>query len=120
MAIVEPPDVGMVKLWKQVTQVCHVWRETAINYPHLWSRISFVAPKWGVVSLERSKNVPIKVMLPRNKSYRRINGYDNLLTDALLQPDRITTLDLYGDQRNLKRWLQHIKTASSLQTLSLE
>jgi len=27
--------------WLHATHVCHQWRETALNYPHLWSHINF-------------------------------------------------------------------------------
>jgi hypothetical protein len=29
--------------WLRVTHVCRHWRETALNFPHLWSRINFTS-----------------------------------------------------------------------------
>jgi F-box-like len=47
--------------WLRVTHVCRRWRETALNFPHLWSRINFTTlTTAGIAELPaRAKMTPL-------------------------------------------------------------
>jgi F-box-like len=47
--------------WTCVVRVCHRWRETALNYPPLWSHINFtkLTPVAMVEILSRAKMAPL-------------------------------------------------------------
>jgi hypothetical protein len=52
-----PPHYNGINNWITISQVCHVWRETALNTPLLWNRIytSTGRFRWAEEMLRRSK-----------------------------------------------------------------
>ncbi|TFY71000.1 hypothetical protein EVG20_g1987 [Dentipellis fragilis] len=47
-----------------ITQVCRYWRQTALNYPCLWTYIpSGISMAWRAAFLERSRELPIVVKI---------------------------------------------------------
>ncbi|TFK28932.1 hypothetical protein FA15DRAFT_632840 [Coprinopsis marcescibilis] len=88
------------RVWLQLTQVCHQWREVALNYPRLWSDISFVSGFWARTSLQRSKAAPITVnsrtitAFPEAENSRVNLEIQEALKDALFQMYRIQTLSI--------------------------
>jgi hypothetical protein len=65
-------EVGYMA-WLRVTHVCHNWRETALNSPHLWSHINFdgLTPA-GITEIPaRAKTAPLRLeatAVKRNKA----------------------------------------------------
>ncbi len=52
-----PYNYNKINRWVAVSQVCHVWRETALNTPLLWAHIYISAGsfRWAEEMLRRSK-----------------------------------------------------------------
>ncbi|TFY78191.1 hypothetical protein EWM64_g5818 [Hericium alpestre] len=48
--------------WIEVTHVCRLWRDTALQSPGLWSNVCFkLGSQWTELMLARVKSVPISV-----------------------------------------------------------
>ena len=48
----------------QISHVCRAWRDSALQYPPLWTNILFCPPEWTAVMLERSRTAPLTVEIP--------------------------------------------------------
>ncbi|TFK28935.1 hypothetical protein FA15DRAFT_664573 [Coprinopsis marcescibilis] len=86
------------KIWLQLTQVCHQWREVALGYPRLWLEISFASPFWTMTCLKRSKLSPITINLCDSR-YPAHRGSPNptkerAVKEALKQISRIKSLEI--------------------------
>ena len=58
----EPASTAtQVPPWVAVSYVCQYWRDVALGYPNLWTRLFFVSSQWMAELLRRSKNVPLTI-----------------------------------------------------------
>ncbi|TFY78208.1 hypothetical protein EWM64_g5804 [Hericium alpestre] len=60
-AIMCPPSLRCLG-WIKVTHICRLWRDTALQFPGLWSNICYtVGPRWAELMLARAKAALISV-----------------------------------------------------------
>ncbi|TFK28965.1 hypothetical protein FA15DRAFT_664612 [Coprinopsis marcescibilis] len=105
----------VLRTWKSVTQVSHRWRVIAINYPQLWSEISFDTAFWAQTSLERSRNMPIYLTTEENMPPET----EQVLKVALSQPRRIKALSMTDTCDILEGRLRKLSNAPILECLQL-
>ncbi|KAL0571715.1 hypothetical protein V5O48_010239, partial [Marasmius crinis-equi] len=81
-------------LYFAFSQVCHDWRELALNTPTLWTKPDFRWPLWAQEMLRRSKEADLDI------TYRVESGAHNILSrpfeeamlEALSNASRITNI----------------------------
>ncbi|TFY70627.1 hypothetical protein EVG20_g2369 [Dentipellis fragilis] len=49
--------------WTDLLLVCRYWRDVALNFPVLWSRIEPITAEWMEQCLQRSHNVPLRLKM---------------------------------------------------------
>ncbi|TFY80931.1 hypothetical protein EWM64_g3081 [Hericium alpestre] len=94
--------------WIEVTHVCCLWRNTAIQFPSLWSDISFtLGRRWTKEILRRTKAAPISV-------YRDMSGATHslrLISDHLPHTRELT---LVGPSFDIKTFIDILPSPSKI------
>ncbi|KAF6746786.1 hypothetical protein DFP72DRAFT_922271 [Ephemerocybe angulata] len=79
----------------RTTQVCRRWRDVALSWPTLWSRISFTTPELTELMLLRSKDTPISIIFETGKE-----GCPRHILNALVaHSHRLKAIELQGNTK---------------------
>jgi len=100
-----------------VTHVCRQWRETALNYPHLWIYITFakLTPAGITGILARAKSLPLRLEAKiTDWGEERFNAFERQLKAHI---SHTRYLSISGDFHNVLEQLA--SPAHSLESLSL-
>ncbi|KAK1226786.1 hypothetical protein PQX77_010223 [Marasmius sp. AFHP31] len=109
-------------IYLSFSQVCHDWRELALNTPTLWTKPDLTWPLWAKEMLRRSKDAPLDISNRASSGFSRyyVDGeYQEAMLEALSNAPRIAKLSLYPHV-GVDELLQSLdKPAPILRTLSL-
>ncbi|KAJ8084862.1 hypothetical protein PM082_003639 [Marasmius tenuissimus] len=111
-------------IYLSFSQVCHDWRELALNTPTLWTKPDLTWPLWAKEMLRRSKDAPLDVSNRANSGFSRnyVDGeYQEAMLEALSNAPRIAKLSLWlYPHVGVDELLQSLdKPAPILRTLSI-
>ncbi|TFY83763.1 hypothetical protein EWM64_g236 [Hericium alpestre] len=87
--------------WIELTHVCRLWRDTAMQFPSLWSDICFdLGPQWAEAMLARTKEAPVSLR-------RRLAWAPNRSMNIISEHMRHTReLSLVGPLDVLERYIR--------------
>ncbi|KAI0288811.1 hypothetical protein BC826DRAFT_971340 [Russula brevipes] len=105
--------------WIGVAQVCHQWREIALNYPHFWSYIDLT----NVTAAHMAKILARTEMLPLHLKGQRLEWdpmwYDHFLIQVGLHISHTRHLVIHADLGTVFRRWRLASSAPILESLSL-
>ncbi|KAL6307910.1 hypothetical protein BKA93DRAFT_26402 [Sparassis latifolia] len=81
--------------WIALSQVCHVWRNIALNYSVLWVYVPMHKPQWTVEVLSRTKNTDLTVRVDLSQKFS-LASFHSLQTDHFL---RVRELHVFALKR---------------------
>ncbi|KAF9039896.1 hypothetical protein BJ165DRAFT_344182 [Panaeolus papilionaceus] len=71
-----------------ITHVCRQWRDVAINFPQIWSRISSFSSVWTDIQLKRSQEANFFLRIPAHPT----PAATGRIVQALLKVDRLQSI----------------------------
>ena len=116
----EPSISTQVPPWVAVSYVCQYWRDVALDYANLWTRLFFVSCQWMEELLRRSKSAPLIIHVDFS---RVAEGDFRSLQDALAHMERIKEIWIHGGRWDICDAIRHeltfMEAAPLLQSLYL-
>ncbi|KAL0575805.1 hypothetical protein V5O48_006159 [Marasmius crinis-equi] len=81
-------------LFPKVMHVCRLWRTIAMNTPSIWSQPDFCRPKLALEMIKYGKSAPLDITWGFSSEDSRRQEHLDVLSEALLQVSRISSLVL--------------------------
>ncbi|KAI9464292.1 hypothetical protein F5148DRAFT_953310, partial [Russula earlei] len=106
--------------WIAVTHVCRQWRFAALGLHQLWSLITpSLSISWARAMMERSAPLPVRVDIRVSTSSPDGGLHPLAASELLFVASRIRTLRLVGLRADILRVLDHLRSPSPLEALTL-
>lgn len=98
----DPETEGYGGNWiRSITQVCRYWRELALDYPPLWTNISFNHSSTATAMLQHARNAPISIrvnLTPERKSSQSLLSLLQSVRSALAHSDHTKEISIVSQE----------------------
>ncbi|TFK64148.1 hypothetical protein BDN72DRAFT_846858 [Pluteus cervinus] len=89
--------------WLQVTQVSQRWRDVAIGYPDLWTKLPLHNEQCLKLFLNRSRNSPLSIVIPLSKT--NISSFHFILQSS----SPVRSLSLGTSSQDWNQTISHLR-----------
>ncbi|KDQ63268.1 hypothetical protein JAAARDRAFT_202742 [Jaapia argillacea MUCL 33604] len=103
---------------RDVTQVCHYWREVGIGCPALWADLALVDYRWTELMLKRSTQVPLTIRVHTTR--RNWLGVIKIVRSMSTETSRFKDVEIDAEAHDLAKITQRWTSAApQLESLDL-